>query len=162
MKFFSLWLQLMLIGVLFFSLSSAIPLRKTSELENGFRSCRVSNLIPDALYAFRIRAVNMYGVGAASLPSGKLSLSNLFSHPNNHCWSWDNILLVCIYPTPPHGKDTPRGHFWVEFNWFEFRVFYFLGRLSQQSKRIQFALLLTHRWKENNWIHTLHKEISTI
>lgn len=55
-------------------LEDSIPLSKTQQLENGFRTTKVSNLIPDTLYSFRVRAINSYGVGEASLPSAGYKL----------------------------------------------------------------------------------------
>ena len=50
----------------------------------------------------------------------------------------------------------------AEFHRFEFRVFLLLDWLPHQGWRSQSALLFTHRWRENNWIHTFPKGISAM
>ena len=37
-----------------------------------------------------------------------------------------------------------------------------LDRLHMCKKRTQSALLFTHSWRENNWIHTFPKDISAM
>ena len=50
----------------------------------------------------------------------------------------------------------------VKIQQFEFRVFLLLDQLPHQGWRTQSALLFTHSWRENNWIHTFPKGISAM
>ena len=61
---------------------------------------------------------------------------------------------ICIYPTLLHGQDVTQGKFLSRAYRFEFRVFLLLHRLLNQGKIALFALLFTHIWWNNNWIHT--------
>ena len=71
--------------------------------------------------------------------------------------------LIPIYPTPPLGQDMRQAQFFkAEFNWFEFRVCLLIDKLHHQGWRNRSLLLFTHSWRENNWIHTFPKGISTM
>ena len=67
-------------------------------------------------------------------------------------------LIIFTNPSSRAGYDT-RSIFKAEFNRFEFRVFCLLDLLPYQGWRTQSALLFTHSWRENNWIHTFPKGI---
>ena len=74
-------------------------------------------------------------------------------------------LHVCVriyLPNPPHEQEETQGQIFVEFNWFEFRVFLFLDWLPNLGWRPQSALLFTHNWKEDIWIHTFPKGVSAM
>ena len=58
-----------------------------------------------------------------------------------------------IYQPLRSGRIWHKVNFEAEFNRFEFRV------LPLQDKP---ALLFTHSWRENNWIHTFPKDISAM
>ena len=60
------------------------------------------------------------------------------------------ILRIMYLPTPHHMHVVTQGHFWVEFNRFEFWVFFLLDWRPYQIKRAQSALLITHSWRETN------------
>ena len=55
-----------------------------------------------------------------------------------------------------------QGKFLAKFNRFEFRVFFLLDQLPHQGRRTQSALLFTHNWRENYWIHTFPKRITAM
>ena len=67
-------------------------------------------------------------------------------------------IIISYLPTPPFGQDMTRG----QFNRFEFGVFLLLDLLPHQGWRTQSVLLLTHSWRENNWIYTFRKGISAM
>ena len=69
---------------------------------------------------------------------------------------------VYIYQPLHTGRMWHKVNFKVEFNMFEFRVFPLFDWLPNQSQRTQSALLSTHSWRENHWIHTFLKGISAI
>ena len=52
--------------------------------------------------------------------------------------------------------------FKAEFNRTYFRDFLLQDKLPNQGLRTQSALLFTHRWRENNWVHTFPKGISAM
>ena len=66
-------------------------------------------------------------------------------------------------PTPPLGQDMTQGQF---FKWsltgLNSEFFLLLDLLPHQAWRTQSALLFTHSWRENNWIHTFPKGINTM
>ena len=69
------------------------------------------------------------------------------SVPNIHCSN--------IYQPLRTSRIWHKVNFFkAEFNRFEFRVFLLLDQLPHQGWRTQSALLFTHSWRENNWIHT--------
>ena len=61
---------------------------------------------------------------------------------------------------PPRLYEQHKVNFFVELTRLEFRAFLLLDWLLYQSKRSQSTLQFTHRWRENNWIHTFPKSIS--
>ena len=68
------------------------------------------------------------------------------------------VHLLILFTNPLRsGRIWHKVNFQVEFNRFEFRVFLLLDKLPHQGWRIQFVLLFTHSWRENNWIHTFPK-----
>ena len=73
---------------------------------------------------------------------------------------------VCHRPTDHIYQPLRSGRIWHKvkagFNRFEFRVFLLLDELLHQGWRTQSALLFTHNWRENNWIHTFPKGISVM
>ena len=50
----------------------------------------------------------------------------------------------------------------AEFSRFQFRFFFLQGRLPKKGWRDQSALLFIHCWREDYWIHTFPKGISTM
>ena len=60
--------------------------------------------------------------------------------------------------TPWHEQDVIQGQFFKQN--LNSKFFFFLDQLLYQGWRAQPALLFTHSWRENNWIHTLLKVIS--
>ena len=87
---------------------------------------------------------------------GKLFFSTVLTQV-----TWWTILFVCVYlPTPPHRQDDTRSIFKQRL----------IGLNSESSfsktgclikAKEQSALLFTQVWRENNWIHTFPKRIST-
>ena len=67
-------------------------------------------------------------------------------------------LYVFINPSARAGCDTK----FIFKRRFEFRVFLLLDRLPYQNLRAQNVLLIAHRWRENNWMHTFPKTISVM
>ena len=61
-------------------------------------------------------------------------------------------------PTTPQGLDVTQGYFLAEFYWFDFRVFFLLLWLLNQSKITLFTLEFTYCWKYNCWINTFFHE----
>ena len=82
--------------------------------------------------------------------------------PEQEVQTWINFSVILFTdPSARAGYDT-GSIFEVEFNRFEFRVFLLLDSLPHQGWRTKSALLFTHSWKENNWIHTFPKGISAM
>ena len=71
------------------------------------------------------------------------------------------FLWVFTNPFTQPGCDT-RSILYAKFNRFEFRLFLLLVWLPDQGQSTQSALLFTHCWRENNWIHTFPKGISAM
>ena len=69
------------------------------------------------------------------------------------------VSVRVFLPTPQHGQYVTQGQFLSEVNRLEFRVFLPPIGLPNRDKRTQFALLFTHSWRENYWIHTFPKSI---
>ena len=67
-----------------------------------------------------------------------------------------------IYQPLRSGRIWHKDNFKAEFDGFEFRVFLFLDLLPHQGWRTQSVLLFTHSWRENHWIHTFPKGISSM
>ena len=70
------------------------------------------------------------------------------SYDDNHYSTGISKSVIYVYINPPaHEQDGTEGQlFWAVFNGFTFRVP---------------ALLFTHNWRENNWMHTFPKNIRT-
>ena len=68
-------------------------------------------------------------------------------------------VLICIYPTPPHGQDVAQGQFFsgVQQVWIQS----FPCPMSV-AMRAQSELLFICRWRKNNWIYTFPKGISAM
>ena len=75
---------------------------------------------------------------------------------------WRKYIILFTQPLHPGTIWHKVNFFKAEFNRFEFRVFLLLDLLPHQGWRTQSVLLITHNWRENNWIHTFPKGISAI
>ena len=63
-------------------------------------------------------------------------------------------MQLCNNPTPLHEQDA-TVNFQVEFNWFEFKVFF-------SPKLVVIPRLKSLVWRENSWMPTFPKVISTM
>ena len=103
------------------------------------------------IYIYIYIMVRVFANGSrdlGSIPSRAISLLNT---------------ALSYLPTPPLGQDMTQGHFFkAEFNRFEFRVFPSPRLVALLRLKNQSALLFTHSWRENNWIHTFPKGISAM
>ena len=73
------------------------------------------------------------------------------------------IVGYSYLPTPPLGQDMTQGQFFKRsLTGLNSEFFLLLDLLPHQAWRTQSALLFTHSWRENNWIHTFPKGINTM
>ena len=90
------------------------------------------------------------------------------SSPFRRCewvmWVWPirSLEIIHIYQPLRSGRIRHKVSFKAEFNRLEFRVLLLLNSLPHQGWRTQSVLLFTHSWRENIWIHTFPKGISTM
>ena len=89
-------------------------------------------------------------------------LGNLLAVRHDDDIEWKSEKYLCLYATPLHKHNITQGQFlkWslTGLN----SVFFFLGWLLYQGYRTPSALLFAHSWRENSWIHTFSKGISTM
>ena len=81
-----------------------------------------------------------------------------------HATFWDlNFNLIIFTNLSLLGQDMTQSQFFKRsLTGFDFRVFLLLDKLPHQGWRTQSALLFTHSWRENIWIHTFPKDISAM
>ena len=72
------------------------------------------------------------------------------------------FIFTCIYPSLTYKQDLTQGQFLSEVNRFEFRDFLLFDWLTNQGWRARLALQFIYSWRENNWIHTFPKDISSL
>ena len=76
------------------------------------------------------------------------------------------IQLLClrihIYPTPPLEQDMTQSQFLSRVQQAWIKSFHSPRLVATSRQKIQSALLFTHSWRENNWIHTFPKGISAM
>ena len=74
-------------------------------------------------------------------------------------WPLGRVGGQYVTPTPPLGQDMTQGQFlsgvWIQS--FPSPILVASPRLNNQSVQ-----LLTHSWRENNWIHTFPKGIGAM
>ena len=87
----------------------------------------------------------------------KSNLNLNFKLKFKHCHQID------VFPTLLHEQDVTLSQcFKQNLRDFKFKVFILLDWFPYQGQRAQSALLFTHSWRENSWMHTFPRGVSAI